>query len=235
MLVRDARYYCFRGVEQGLVRCRVSSFLDSGEVEGGGSGVVREEIEIGLEDVRVSGVSFVEGVREDGGGDGKEGLRGEVHYARPYMDDGGRRLILEVGGDSVVRVVMDCDGRSGHVKFWGKTAAKMKRLVGVVGTRTGLSLPTSEGNQGVPFAVLCTIGNQADVVVDGKRWDVGDDCMSRDAMVLGQGEGGWMAKKSQWRIEAVVCRDGKLEVTLEAVKIEAYSSERARNEDRGFL
>ena len=235
MLVRDARYYCFRGVEQGLVRCRVSSFLDFGEVEGGGSGVVREEIEIGLEDVRVSGVSFVEGVREDGGGDGKEGLRGEVHYARPYMDDGGRRLILEVGGDSVVRVVMDCDGRSGHVKFWGKTAAKMKRLVGVVGTRTGLSLPASEGNQEVPFGVRCTIGNQADVVVDGKRWDVGDDCMSRDAMVLGQGEGGWMAKKSQWRIEAAACRDGKVEVTLEAVKVEAYSSERARNEDRGFL
>ena len=77
MLVRDARYYCFRGVEQGLVRCRVSSFLDSGEVEGGGSGVVREEIEIGLEDVRVSGVSFVEGVREDGGGDG--GSNSSIH------------------------------------------------------------------------------------------------------------------------------------------------------------
>jgi len=44
-----------------------------------------------------------------------------------------------------------------------------------------------------------------------------------------------MAKKSQWRIEAAACRDGKVEVTLEAVKIEAYSSERARNEDRGFL
>ena len=238
MLVRDARYYCFRGSEQRLVRCRVSSFLDVVETEGGADcgGAVREEIEIGLEDVRISGVSFVQDVGNgDGDGDGKEGLRGEVHYARPYVDDGGRRLVLEVGDDSVVRVVMDCDGRSGHVKFWGKSAAKMKRLVGVVGTRTGLSLPASEGNQEVPFGVRCTIGNQADVVVDGKRWDVGDDCMSRDAMVLGQGEGGWMAKKSQWRIEAAACRDGKLEVTLEAVKIEAYSSERARNEDRGFL
>ena len=238
MLVRDARYYCFRGSEQRLVRCRVSSFLDVVETEGGADcgGAVREEIEIGLEDVRISGVSFVQDVGNgDGDGDGKEGLRGEVHYARPYVDDGGRRLVLEVGDDSVVRVVMDCDGRSGHVKFWGKSAAKMKRLVGVVGTRTGLSLPASEGNQGVPFGIRCTIGNQADVVVDGKRWDVGDDCMSRDAMVLGQGEGGWMAKKSQWRIEAAACRDGKVEVTLEAVKVEAYSSERARNEDRGFL
>jgi hypothetical protein len=236
MLVRDARYFCFRGVEQGLVRCRVSAFLDDAASEGDGDcggGVVREEIEIGLGDVRLSGVSFVEGVGGDG--IGKEGLHGEVQYARPYVDDVGRRLVLEVGGDSVVRVVMDCDGRSGRVKFWGKTAAKMKRLVGVVGTRSGLSLPDSEGRQGVPFGVRCTIGNQADVVVDGKRWDVGDDCIGRDAMVLGQGEGGWMVKKSQWRIVAAACQDGKLEVSLEAVKIEAYSSERARIEDRGFL
>jgi hypothetical protein len=227
MLVRDARYYCFRGVEQGLVRCRVSSFLDPA------SGGTREEIEIGLEDVKLSGISFVEGVGEDEVG--KEGVSGEVHYARPYVDDVGRRLVLEIGGDSVVMVVMDCDGSSGHVKFWGKTAAKMKRLVGIVGTRTGLSLPDSEGSQGVPFGVRCEIGNQADVVVDGKSWNVGDDCLSRDAMVLGQGESGWMVKKSQWRVKVAACEDGKLEVNLEAVKIEACSSERARNEDVGFL
>jgi hypothetical protein len=224
MLVRDARYYCFRGVEQGLVRCRISSFLDIS------SGGTRDEIEIGLEDVKSSGISFV-GEDEIG----KEGVSGEVHYARPYVDDVGRRLVLEIGGDSVVRVVMDCDGSSGHVKFWGKTAAKMKRLVGIVGTRTGLSLPDSEGSQGVPFGARCEIGNQADVVVDGKSWNVGDDCLSRDAMVLGQGESGWIVKRSQWRIKVSACKDGKLEVSLEAVKIEAYSSERARNGDRGFL
>jgi hypothetical protein len=224
MLVRDARYYCFRGVEQGLVRCRISSFLDIS------SGGTRDEIEIGLEDVKSSGISFA-GEDEIG----KEGVSGEVHYARPYVDDVGRRLVLEIGGDSVVRVVMDCDGSSGHVKFWGKTAAKMKRLVGIVGTRTGLSLPDSEGSQGVPFGARCEIGNQADVVVDGKSWNVGDDCLSRDAMVLGQGESGWIVKRSQWRIKVSACKDGKLEVSLEAVKIEAYSSERARNGDRGFL
>jgi hypothetical protein len=227
ILVRDARYYCFRGVEQELVRCRVSAFLDSS------SGGTREEIEIGLEDVKSSGISFVEGVGEDEVE--KEGVSGEVQYARPYVDDVRRRLVLEVSGESVVRVVMDCDGRSGHAKFWGKTAAKMRRLVGIVGTRTGLSLPDSEGSQGVPFGVRCEIGNQADVVVDGKSWNVGDDCLSRDAMVLGQGESGWIVKRSQWRIKVAACKDGKLEVSLEAVKIEAYRSERARNGGRGFL
>jgi hypothetical protein len=54
-------------------------------------------------------------------------------------------------------------------------------------------------------------------------------------MVLGQGESGWMVKKSQWRVKVAACEDGKLEVNLEAVKIEACSSERARNEDVGFL
>ena len=230
MLVRDARYFCFRGVEQGLVRCRISSFLDEAASDG-----VREEIEIGLEDVRFSGVSFVESPGGRGDGVEEEGVSGEVHYARPYVDDGGRRLVLEVGGDSAVRVVRDCDGKAGHVKFWGKTAAKMKRLVGVVSARSGLSLLNSEESQGVPFGVQCTIGNEADVVVDGKRWNVDDDGIGRDAMVLGQGESGWMVEKSQWRIKAATCEDGKLVVSLEAVKIEAHSSERSRNEHRGFL
>jgi hypothetical protein len=229
MMVKDARYYCFRGVEQKLVRCRISSFLDPF------SDGVREEIEIGLEDVKSSGISFVESV----GGDeiGKEGVSGEVHYARPYVDDAGRRLILEIGGgggggDGIVRLVMGCDGRTGRVKFWGKTAAKMKRLVGVVGARTGLLLPDSEGDQGVPFVLRCTVDNEADVSLDGKKWNVDD---GRDAVVLGQGESGCMVKRSQWRIKAAACEDGKLEVNLEAVKIEAYTFERARTEDRGFL
>jgi hypothetical protein len=229
MMVKDARYYCFRGVEQKLVRCRISSFLDPF------SDGVREEIEIGLEDVKSSGISFVESV----GGDeiGKEGVSGEVHYARPYVDDAGRRLILEIGGGGgggggVVRLVMGCDGRTGRVKFWGKTAAKMKRLVGVVGARTGLLLPDSEGDQGVPLVLRCTVDNEADVSLDGKKWNVDD---GRDAVVLGQGESGCMVKRSQWRIKAAACEDGKLEVNLEAVKIEAYTFERARTEDRGFL
>jgi hypothetical protein len=224
MLVRDARYYCFRGVEQRLVRYRVSAFLDSS------SDGVREEIEIGLEDVKSSGISFVEGV----GGDeiGKEGVSGEVHYARPYVDDAGRRLILDIGSGGVMRVVVGCDGRTGHVKFWGKTAAKMNRLVGVVGVRTGLLLSDSEGDQGVPFGVRCTVDNEADVSLNGKKWNVDD---GRDAVVLGQGESGCTVRRSQWRVKAAACEDGKLAVSLEAVKIEAYTFERARTEDRGFL
>jgi hypothetical protein len=159
-------------------------------------------------------------------------VSGEVQYARPYVDGFGRRLVLEIGGESVVRVVLDCGGRLGLVRFWGKTAAKIRRLVGVVGVRTGLSLPNDERGQGAPFSVRCTIGNEADVFFDGKRWNADD---GGDAMVLGKGDGGWTMKKSQWRIRAAASKDGKLDLDLEAVKIEAYSTERARNEDRGFL
>lgn len=223
MLVRDARYFCFRGVEQGLVRCRVSSFLDER--------AVREEIEIGLEDVRGSGISFVVDVE----GGGKEKLRGEVRYARPFVDDVGRRLVLEVGGEGVLRVSMDCEGRIGQVKFWGKTAARMRRLVGVVRVRAGLSLSEIEGRQGAPLSLLCTIGDEASVLVDEKRWKVDEDCLDGDDMVLGQGEGEWIVKKSQWRIKAATCENGKLQLNLEAVKIEAHRSGRSRNEHRGFL
>lgn len=235
MLVRDARYYCFRGVEQRLVRCRISSLLGPlvDGINGGGGDGAREEIEIGLEDVRQSGISFLEDAGRDGVG--KEGVSGEVHYARPFVDDVGRRLALEVGGKGVVRVVMDCDGIAGEASFWGETATKMRRLVGVVGMRTGLPLPDSAGRSEAPFNVRCTIDSQADVFVDGKRWDLDNSRDGEDAMVLGQGGSGWMVKKSQWRIKAAVCQAGRLELSLEAAKIEAYSSERAMNNDRGFL
>jgi len=235
MLARDARYYCFRGVEQLLVRCRISPILDFSSAVGGShadSGGVEEEIEIGLEDVRDSGISVGGDAIAGGDGVGEEGGGGEVSYARPYVDDFGRRLVLEVGGGGVVRVILDCGGRFGQVEFWGETAGKMRSLVGVVGVRTGLPLSDSRGG---PLCLRCTIDDQADVFVDGQRWGLDDDRGGRDAMVLGQADGGWMAKKSQWKIKATACEDGRLGVSLEAVKIEAYRSERAKNHERGFL
>ena len=74
-LLRDARYFNFRGLEQRLIPHRIS-FNSRKELE---------EIEIRLEDVRQSGISFVAG--NDGASD--EGARrgsvsGEVYYARPW-------------------------------------------------------------------------------------------------------------------------------------------------------
>ena len=126
------------------------------------------------------------------------------------------------------------------------------------------SLPLSPGNTGVSEErVKVRIGGDADVMVDGKRWLIGgeDDedeeeetdmeidlaeTTRRPARkrkrVADDDEGEqWVVKKAQWRLRVQPISGGVgagrsgMEVILGAVRIEAYSNERARNCARSFL
>lgn len=227
-LLRDARYFHFKGLEQKLLQCRVSY-----------DAVRRvEDIEMRLEDVRQSGLSFV---GEDDGDNSEESEdrspRGEVYYARPYEDEEPRSLMLEIGGE--VEVILDAGERVGRARFWRQTAARMRRFVDVV--REKADLPGSmieeetEGDeQGSSFSLLCQVGKEAAVNLDGKRWE--EDCELVAEARRRDRDRGWMARKSQWRVKVGPgSEDVTTEVSLGAVKIEAYSTERARNEARDFL
>ena len=123
------------------------------------------------------------------------------------------------------------------------------------------SLPVSPGNTGVSEErVKVRIGTDADVTVDGEKWIVGEDKedddedsemdidpsetsrtnkkRKRSDDEVDEGED-WIVKKAQWRlrVQPVTAQAGRsgMEVILGAVKIEAYSNERARNSLRGFL
>lgn len=84
-----------------------------------------EEITIGFEDVKVGGVAFVEGrdVSSVGLGVGM----GSVHYARPFVDDAPRELIIEVGGECMV-----LDLKTGQASFTGPAKARIIRLLGAI-------------------------------------------------------------------------------------------------------
>ena len=119
------------------------------------------------------------------------------------------------------------------------------------------SLPVSPSNTGMSEErVKCRIGADADVFVDGRRWtptgdesdDQEDDSTGRTRSkkcTQNEDDGGdgeeWIVRKAQWRLRVQPMSGGVqngrsgMEVILGAVKVEAFSSERGRNEDRGFL
>ncbi|KAJ4307268.1 alpha-tubulin [Collariella sp. IMI 366227] len=92
---------------------------------------------------------------------------------------------------------------------------------------------------------------QASVVLDGKPWyqevqevmlyggDGGSEVMSRKRMRM-ESHGGpeeWVVRTGQWRLRIQGTNNGKapLECVLVAVKLDAFTSERARNVQRSFL
>lgn len=222
------------------------------------------EIEIGVGDLRQSGVSFVRegkgGVEEgeDEGEDvmdddgeveeqrGEGGLRdreaiftGSTYYSRPYVDEKAYMLILEISGEESAELHF-VHGRvcTGRVKFWRQTLARMGSLVNLVVGKMELAGDVEVFGVGEGDDIAAVIGEEADVVVDGGRWIGGREDEKKKRRESG---GGWVLKRSQWRLKTRSCdgggKKGKagVQVFLEAVKIEAISCERARNEDRGFL
>jgi hypothetical protein len=105
-LLRDARYFHFKGVEQRLLPCRVAFNLRRG----------RREITMRLEDLRVQGVGFAADPQAVGAGAAPPGplspggvqagpavaaaaRTGHLTYRRPLIDDEAYDLVLEIGGN----------------------------------------------------------------------------------------------------------------------------------------
>ncbi|KAL2160773.1 hypothetical protein VTH06DRAFT_970 [Thermothelomyces fergusii] len=106
--------------------------------------------------------------------------------------------------------------------------------------------------------VKVVLDSHASVVLDGKPWtpaieevEEGEDGSwmtgNADSALLPRkrrrvdGQGGdaeeWIVKTGQWRLKIQSCNTGKaaVECCLVAVKLDAYSSEKARNAQRAFL
>lgn len=242
-----------------MIPCRVGRNLRGGCGESEKGGVL--EIELRFEDLRQSGVSFVkDGGREgedvmDDDGDGWDSaarLAGEVYYSRPYVDETAYLLILEISGEENAELHFVRHGKTGfgaaRVKFWRQTLARMVSLVNLVVGKMDLPLDVEVIGVGEGNDLGIVLDEEADVVVDRRRFDSGkwqceredgDEDVRRLEIDREIDSSGWVLKRSQWRMKSrtVSGRKGKIgvEVYLEAVKIEAYSCDRARNEDRGFL
>ncbi|KAK3696515.1 hypothetical protein LTR37_017933 [Vermiconidia calcicola] len=285
-LLRDARYFHLKGLEQRLIPQQISYNLAR----------KKSEIVIRLEDIRQSGVSFVaDGAALHSGGASPASSTssttngpGWIYYQRPYVDSEACSLVVEIHGNesaflSIAPGPASSIARVGRAAFQRETLARITSLFSVIANKMNLpitqplglmmmergagvaSLPVSPSNTGVSEErVKVRIGADADVTLNGRKWVVGegeeddDDEESgmdvdpseayrsgskkrkRNAGERDEGEE-WVLKKGQWRLRVQSITGGVqsgrsgMEVILGAVKIDAYSDERARNSARGFL
>ncbi|KAF9638885.1 hypothetical protein BFW01_g9782 [Lasiodiplodia theobromae] len=187
-LIRDARYFHFKGLEQRLLPCEITYNLAR----------EKSEILMRLEDIRQSGISFLPDLDSISGADstssaaatpaagpppsvGGSTRAGWVTYARPYADDSAHELILEISGESA-RI----DIQSMRATFYDNTKARISSLFQVIASKMGLpatqplglmmlqtgggvaAQPASPANSGVSGdRVKIAIGANCSIDLDG--------------------------------------------------------------------
>ncbi|KAI1101186.1 hypothetical protein F4804DRAFT_316795 [Jackrogersella minutella] len=171
-LLRDCRYFNFKGIEQKLIPHHINYNLSRR----------RHEITLRLEDILKSGISIATDVSTPGGS--AEPVSGWVNYMRPYEDDKHHELILEIGGENTklhLNVM--------RAEFFGQVKVRVARLFEVIATKLNLppttqplgllmasggagSQPATPGN--TPLSedlVRVVIEPDSHVVLDGKTYN----------------------------------------------------------------
>ncbi|CAK7215894.1 hypothetical protein SBRCBS47491_002631 [Sporothrix bragantina] len=283
-LLRDCRYFNFKGLEQKLIPHSLT-YNQTRQ---------RQEMALRIEDVLKSGISVAyEPTPPDP-------LAGWVNYARPFVDDKAAELVLEIGGENTKLHFFPPPGTSlspipgGHTgiraEFFRDTKIRISRLFEVIATKLNLppttqplgllmskggasSQPPSPGNtplsEDLVRVVLepetaITLDNRPfalpDVATDDsetpdaifspndageqpgpsrKRRRVDYTALSGGSAAVPGGSAGtaWVVKTGQWRLRIQGVKNGKsaIECMLVGVKLDAVSSELARNQQRGFL
>lgn len=218
-LLRDCRYFHLRGLEQRLIphQITVNPFTQ------------QSEIAIRLDDVRPSGIHFSR--------DGASVPSGSVTYARPFVDETPADLILEIGHESTV-----IDRDSMRADFLGLAKSRIANMLQVVAKK--MDVP-----DGPPLLSESSIqihwGRETDFTVDGKQ-DVhpfGVDFNASDGSEPPPAKRPrsdspserLTVRTGQWRVKVRPGLAGAYEVVLIAVKIDGFTSARARNRSRTFL
>ncbi|KAI7322363.1 hypothetical protein KC315_g8857 [Hortaea werneckii] len=263
-LLRDARYFHLKGLEQRLIPHHISYNM----------GRDTTEIVIRLEDVRQSGIVFVaDKASEPPSMDSPAGpdttsssvCPGWIYYQRPYVDPKAYNLILEVTGEEETYLSLMTDRASLAVRmakasFHRQTLARITSLFSVIAAKVNAPIINAFSLQNKKFKderLQVKIGPDAYVTLDGRPWSIESGIKvvehANDEMIdgrtlqqiqsqeriYGKGEDTeWIVKKAQWRLRVQPVHFGGrsgVEVILIPVRIEAITSERARNAARGFL
>jgi len=271
-LLRDVRYFNFKGLEQRLIP-HTTSYNQAR---------ARDEIALRLEDILKSGIAVApEPVARDP-------LAGWVTYARPFVDDRAAELVLEIGGENARLHLPPPDAAPGtaaaavRVSFLRDARTRVARLFEVIATKLSLppttqplgllmarggagSQPPTPGN--TPLSedrVRVHLEAETAITLDGRPYalpeaaggpaadDAGDSPASVstaggppprkrrrvDAGAIAAAAGDeWVIRTGQWRLRIQGAKNGKsaVECVLVAVKLDAMTSEHARNSAREFL
>ena len=120
-LLRDCRYFHLRGLEQKVIAHDISYNLER----------QKSEICIRLEDVKPSGVSFLNDDTTS-----ETPSYGWVYYARPFVDDTSYEMIIEIGSETTT-----VDLNEMRADFHGLTKARVSSLFQVIANK--MNLPTN--------------------------------------------------------------------------------------------
>jgi hypothetical protein len=223
-LLRDCRYFHLRGLEQKLIAHHIS-FNPIRQ---------RSEIIIRLEDVRRSGVHVAY--------HGSNPYSGWVVYSRPFNDEDPHDLIVEIGDETTI-----VDLSTMHVEFLKSTRARFSSLLQIVSGK--VALPNIAEDLSVSHSVKVYIERDTDLTVDGEtryleKFGYGPDQTdpSQPAAKRRRVEGPsndaekYIVRNGHWRLRFQPNATGdRLDFTLVAVKLDAYTEQRSRNQTRAFL
>lgn len=214
-LLRDCKYFHLKGLEQKLIPHEISWNQKR----------YRQEIVIRLEDIKPSGIAFVADSGSTERFSGKPS-GGWISYARPFVDDTQRELIIEIGGEQT-----KVDWRGGRAEFSGTTNQRVSALFQVIANKLGLPIGNERalglilmgqsginGSAGPPSPGNPTpsedrtkikIGTDCYVKLDGEEWWDREGVHSREHESLdaenpfgsdaGRSAGGAQSPGLQWR------------------------------------
>ncbi|KAF2123457.1 hypothetical protein P153DRAFT_352119 [Dothidotthia symphoricarpi CBS 119687] len=222
-LLRDARYFHFRGLEQHLIPCEVSYNLKRQQ----------SEILLRLEDIRQSGVSFAPD--DDDAQSSPSSLvpqDGYVSYARPYIDDQSQpsALILELSSPESTTLSLapspdHASSLSFRATFHNSALARITSLFSVIAAKMGLpatqplglmylhsgsgvaAQPVNPENSGVSERrVRVRLDSDCVLEVDGRAAEVAADEEGRLGIRRVGGGGSWVCGNGEREVEWVVQR-----------------------------
>ncbi|CEI69533.1 hypothetical protein FVEN_g7052 [Fusarium venenatum] len=227
-LLSDARYFHFKGLEQRLIPHSLSY----------NQATRRNEIVLRLENIQKSGISvFVSNT---------DPLAGFVQYARPYMEEKPAELMLEIGGETTK---LHFSGGDAKAEFFRDTKARVAKLFELVSSK----LNSFQTNQSTALGntlltedyVRVVLEPESAIILDGKDYledfirneSSGSNYPRKRRRVDGDSEDEeWVVKTGQWRLRIQYSPNGRgVECVLVATKLDAMSSQLARNMSRGFL
>jgi len=134
-LLRDCRYFNFKGLEQRLIPHNIS-FNQTRK---------KHEIVLRVEDILKSGIS----IGPDAVSTPGDPPTGWVNYARPFVDDKACELVVEIGGENTR---ISFTGPHTRAEFFRDTRARVARLFEVIATKLNLP-PTTQ-----PLGLLMASG-----------------------------------------------------------------------------
>lgn len=241
-LLKDARYFMFKGLEQRLIHHRIERNLLTG----------REEIGIRLEDIRQSGVSVFWGLENGLDEQGREkGQIGMVQYARPFVDKKSYDLVVEMA-DECTKLHLD----KMQASFQSESQKKITKLMKLISEKSvddisGRSVGMLRDDQvdiDIKDASIILDGTEIcgkpiPTANEGRCLDPQGPVAKKrklDDLELEYGANTtWNVRRGQWRLEVRpgMRLNGRLSyrVVMVAVKLQAYTEDKDRNRMREWL